>query len=71
MSGAEMSKEVWIKEYADRIFTIWKKWQGPLGVSQEYMSHLKEELGRQFDDPLKRSMIELNYPENFGSKVSM
>jgi len=58
----ELSKKAWVEEYASRIYMLWQKWKGPLGVSEEYMSHLKEELGKQFDDPLKRSMVELNHP---------
>ncbi len=56
------TKEAWIEKYAKRIFELWQTWQGPLGVSGEYINHLKDELGHQYDDQLKRSMIELNYP---------
>ena len=56
------TKKAWIEEYAKRIFELWQSWQGPLGVSIEYMEHLKEELSHQYDDELKRSMVELNYP---------
>ena len=58
------TKEVWIEKYAKRIFELWQNWQGPLGVSSEHMGHLKEELSHQYDDQLKRSMVELNYPSN-------
>ena len=61
MSESE-AKDVWVDKYAKRIFELWQNWQGPLGVSAEYIRHLKEELGHQYDDRLKRSMVELNYP---------
>ena len=57
-----MTKEAWVEEYAKRIFKIWQTWQGPLGVCESYEEHLKEELDHKFDDPLKRSFIEMNYP---------
>ena len=56
------TKNDWIEKYATRIFELWQNWRGPLGVSSEYIEHLKEELGHQYDDDLKRSMVELNYP---------
>ena len=56
------TKKDWVEKYAKRIFELWQNWQGPLGVSDEYVKHLKEELGHQYDDQLKRSMVELNYP---------
>jgi hypothetical protein len=60
------TKEAWVEKYARRIFELWQNWQGPLGVSGEYIGHLKEELGRQYEDQLKRSMVELNYPTDRG-----
>ena len=61
---SEIAKETWVEEYSRRIFKIWQGWQGPLGVSEQYIEHLKDELCKQYDDPLKRSMIEMNYPGN-------
>ncbi|MBN1457060.1 MAG: hypothetical protein JW912_04325 [Sedimentisphaerales bacterium] len=60
------AKEAWVQKYAKRIFEIWQNWQGPLGVSAEYIEHLEDELRKQYDDHLKRSMIELNYPNGLG-----
>lgn len=60
------TKVAWIEKYSKRIFELWQNWQGPLGVSGEYLEHLKEELGHQYDDQLKRSMVELNYPTKRG-----
>ncbi len=67
---AEITKEDWIEEYASRIFAVWQEWKGPLGVSKEYMSHIKEELKKKFDDPLKRTLVEMNHPDDADRKTS-
>ena len=59
----DAAKEAWVARYSQRIFELWQNWKGPLGVSGEYIDHLKNELRCQYDDQLKRAMIELNYPK--------
>ena len=51
-------------------FAVWQKWKGPLGDSKEYMSHLKEVPGKKFDDPLKRTLVEMNHPDDADRKAS-
>ena len=70
MSEAKITKKDWVEEYAHRIFAVWQKWKGPLGISKEYMSHLKEELEKKFDDPLKRTLVEMNHPVDTAGKTS-
>ena len=69
MSDAELTKADWVEKYACRIFVLWQKWKGPLGISQEYMSHLKEDLEKKFDDPLSRNLVEMNNPDNSDRKA--
>ena len=62
MATVEITKEDWIRNYAGRIFAMWRKRQGPLGeVDEKYIEQLKEQLSNQFDDPLKRALIENTY----------
>ena len=58
------TKEGWIEKYVKRIVELWQEWHGSQEVSAEYIEHLKEELGQQYDNQLKRSMVELNYPKH-------
>ena len=62
MAAIKITKEDWIEDYACRIFEMWRKRQGPLGqVDEKYIEQLKEQLSNQFDDPLKRALIENTY----------
>lgn len=62
MAICERTKQDWIQEYAERILKAWQNWQGPLGqVDDSYIEQVKKELDSQFDDPLKRSLIETTY----------
>ncbi len=62
MTTTEIAKENWVAEYADRILEMWRKRQGPLGrVSEQYIEKLREDLAEDFDDPLKRELIETTY----------
>ena len=56
-----MTKQEWIAEYAGRILFTWRRWQGPLGIDDAYLEQLEEQLGKQFDDPLKRQLVEMSY----------
>ncbi len=61
MSKAEMTETEWVKEYAQRILEAWKNQPSPLGIDEDYIWHLQEELLKYFVDPLKRAMIETSY----------
>ncbi len=62
ITATETAKENWVAEYADRILEMWRKRQGPLGrVSEQYIEKLREDLAEDFDDPLKRELIETTY----------
>ena len=61
MAKAEMTETEWVKEYAQRILEAWKNQPSPLGIDEDYVSHLQEELRKYFGDPLKRAMIESSY----------
>ncbi len=54
-------KETWLQEYASRILVVWSQWQTPLGVACAYTDKIKMDLGRFYDDPLKRLFIEATY----------
>ena len=60
-SMREAHKEKWLQMYACRILTVWSHWQTPLGVAGAYVNKIKMDLGRFYDDPLKRMFIEATY----------
>jgi len=60
-SMREAHKEKWLQKYAYRILMVWSHWQTPLGVAGAYMNKIKMDLGRFYDDPLKRMFIEATY----------
>jgi hypothetical protein len=57
----QMGKEEWIQHYANRMLTLWLKWQTRLGVAWEYMEQLKVDLAELYEEPLKRMFIETTY----------
>lgn len=62
MQTAKLTKEDWIQKYAMRVLEMWQSWQGPLGcVDEKYINQIKSELSEQFEDPLKRAMVEATY----------
>ncbi len=62
MTAIETAKENWVAVYADRILEMWRKRQSPLGrVSEQYIEKLREDLPEDFDDPVKRELIETTY----------
>ena len=60
-SMLDTQKERWLQKYASRILTVWSHWQTPLGVACAYTHKIKIDLGRFYDDPLKRMFIEATY----------
>ena len=60
-SMRDTHKEKWLQEYAFRILMVWSHWQTPLGVAGAYVHKIKMDLGRFYDDPLKRMLIEATY----------
>jgi hypothetical protein len=60
-SMRDTHKERWLQKYAYRILMVWSHWQTPLGVAGVYMHKIKRDLGRFYDDPLKRMFIEATY----------
>ena len=62
MPTMQLTKDDWVQKYAQRILQMWQNWQGPLGkVDEKYIRQIETELQDQFDDPLKRAMIEATY----------
>lgn len=57
----QMCKEEWIQHYADRMITLWLKWQTRLGVAWDYVEQLKTDLAELYEEPLKRMFIEATY----------
>jgi hypothetical protein len=57
----DTQKERWLQKYASRILMAWSHWQTPLGVAYTYTHKIKMDLGRFYDDPLKRMFIEATY----------
>ena len=61
MMIAEIEKQDWVNEYADKILEVWRSQKGPLGIDTQYIQQLKSQLDEYFDNPLKRSLIETSY----------
>jgi len=61
MLTAEITKQDWIDTYAGRIFKTWQSRQTPFAIDESYIEQLKKQLSDQFEDPLKRSLIETSY----------
>ncbi len=57
----DISKQSWIDIYSGKILRMWGRWESPLGIDEDYLSQLKNELSEYFDDPLKRALIESSY----------
>ena len=60
-SMRDPQRERWLQKYASRILMVWSHWQTPLGVACIYTNKIKMDLGRFYDDPLKRMFIEATY----------
>ena len=60
-SVRDTQKEKWLQKYASRILMAWSHWKTPLGVACIYTHKIKMDLGRFYDDPLKRMFIEATY----------
>jgi hypothetical protein len=60
-SMRDTQKERWLQKYASRILMVWSHWQTPLGVACAHTHKIKMDLGRFYDDPLKRMFIEATY----------
>ena len=55
------TKEEWLKHYSDQIFSLWLRWQTPLGISHLYIERVMQELSEYYNEPLKRKFIEATY----------
>ena len=60
-TSTEISRTQWAREYAQRILKLWQSQESPLGVDDDYVQHLEEQLLLYFDDPLLRDLIEASY----------
>ena len=60
-SMRDTQKERWLQKYTSRILMAWSHWQTPLGMACTYTHKIKMDLGRFYDDPLKRMFIEATY----------
>ena len=51
----------WLEHHSNSIFRLWLKWRTPLGISQQYLERVKQELSEYYKDPLKQKFIEATY----------
>jgi hypothetical protein len=56
------TKRNWVVKHAESIISSFDKWKSPLGISPEYHQLIEEQLSKDYDNPLKRSLIETSYP---------
>ena len=62
MTQTLLSRQEWTTRYANIILKQYQRWQSPLGIDQNYLEDLKQQLSPFYDDPLKKSLIETTYP---------
>ncbi len=60
-TSTEITRTQWVREYSQRILKLWQAQENPLGVDDDYVQHLEEQLLQYFDDPLMRDLIEASY----------
>lgn len=61
MDNLSTNRQEWISKYAERILNNYLPWQSPLGVDLEYIEQIKQDLVADFEDPLRKSLIEETY----------
>jgi hypothetical protein len=54
-------KEQWIQQHADQMLQHWLRWGTPLGIAPSYITKLRQDLARCYDQPLLRTFIERSY----------
>lgn len=56
-----IGKEQWVQQHADQMLRHWLQRGAPLGIAPAYITKLREDLSRCYDQPLLRSFIERSY----------
>jgi len=62
MNKSARIKNNWVETHAESIIKSFDKWKSPLGISAEYRQMVKEQLSKDYEDPLRKSLIETSYP---------
>jgi len=57
----EAAREIWIQRYSARMLKSWLRWQTSLGVARDYVEQLQQDLADYYDEPLKKTFIEMTY----------
>ena len=61
MDNIRTDKQQWISKYAERMLNNYLQWQSPLGVDVDYIEKIKQDLIADFENPLRKSLIEETY----------
>ena len=55
------TEEEWLEHHSNNIFSLWQRWQTPLGISHLYIERVIQELSEYYKEPLKRKFVEATY----------
>ena len=61
MDNMTIDKNKWASEYAKRILGNYLAWQTPLGIDNNYLKKIKQDLMEDYEIPLRKSLIEETY----------
>ncbi len=61
MESTITDKQQWVSEYAKRILQNYHTWETPLGIDDSYVEKIKQDLMEDFENPLRKSLIEETY----------
>lgn len=61
MDNIRTDRQQWISKYAERMLNNYLTWQSPLGIDTNYIEKIKQDLIADFEDPLRKSLIEDTY----------
>ena len=59
----EDHKTQWVQKYAEMAMDFWHGHEYGDLVTDEYRSHLEEDLSEQYEDPVKRQFVEMLWIE--------
>ncbi len=61
MDDMTIDKNKWASEYAKKILHNYLAWETPLGIDDNYLKKIKQDLMEDYENPLRKSLIEETY----------
>jgi len=60
-TASDITKKKWVKKYSHRLLRHWWRQQMPFRVAHDYARHIRKCLTVSYEDPLKKTFIEIAY----------